>query len=307
MLNSKYELLKDQLEGFFPKSNILLNEPMSKHTTFKIGGPADLFIEVATSEVVQLVNVLRNQQIPFTVIGNGSNLLVSDEGIEGVVISFGKLSSEIIVTDDLITAEAGAMLSTVANTALKNGLTGLEFAAGIPGSVGGAVYMNAGAYGGEIKDVIISATVLTPDYQFVEYTKEDLALSYRHSALMEDGGIVLNMTIQLEKGNPDDIKATMDDFKERRISKQPLNYPSAGSTFKRPEGYFAGKLIEDAGLKGFTVGGAQVSEKHSGFVINIGNATAKDVLKLIQEVDSKVFGQFGVHLEPEVRIIGRGI
>lgn len=308
MLNdNRFEKLKNDLESYFPKSIILANEPMSQHTTFRIGGPADIYIEPATSEVVPLINLLRNQQLPFTVIGNGSNLLVSDDGIEGVVVSLGKNASSVTVTEDTIEAEAGALLSVVANTAYKAGLTGLEFAAGIPGSVGGAVYMNAGAYGGEIKDILVSATVLTADYQFVEYTNDDLDLAYRHSSLMDDGGIVLNATFKLEKGSMEEIKALMDDLRDKRVSKQPLNFPSAGSTFKRPEGYFAGKLIEDAGLKGYTIGGAMVSEKHSGFVVNAGNATCKDVITLMKDVDAKVFEAFGVHLEPEVRIIGRNV
>lgn len=302
---NKYAKLYNDLESFFPKSIICIDEPMSKHTTFRIGGPADIYIEPATSEVVSLVNLLRNQQVPFLVIGNGSNLLVSDEGIEGVVVSLGKNASEISVDGDIITAEAGAMLSKVANTAYENGLTGMEFAAGIPGSIGGAVFMNAGAYGGEMKDILVSATVLTPDYTFEEWSCEELELGYRHSKIMEEGAIVLSATLKLNAGDKEKIKELMDDLREKRVSKQPLNFPSAGSTFKRPEGYFAGKLIEDAGLRGYQVGGAQVSEKHCGFVVNTGDATCKDVLDLMRDVDSKVYDMFGVHLEPEVRIIGR--
>ena len=306
MLNeNRYAKLKNDLEGFFPKSLVLENEPMSRHTTFKIGGNADIYIEPATSEVVPLVNLLRNQQIPFMVIGNGSNLLVSDHGIEGVVISLGKNASEITIEGNAITAEAGALLSRVANEAASHGLTGMEFAAGIPGSIGGAVFMNAGAYGGEIKDIIVSATVLTSDYQFEEWSREQLDLSYRHSSLMDKGAIVLSATLRLESGDEEAIRAIMNELKEKRVEKQPLNFPSAGSTFKRPEGYFAGKLIQDAGLRGYSVGGAQVSEKHCGFVVNTGNATCADVVELMKNVDAKVFEQFGVHLEPEVRVIGR--
>ena len=307
MHNNEFARLKNDLEAYFPKAKVLIDEPMSKHTTFRIGGPADIYIEPATSEVVSLINLLRNQQVPFVVIGNGSNLLVSDQGIEGVVVSLGANASEITVEGETITAEAGALLSKLANTAAASGLTGLEFAAGIPGSVGGAVFMNAGAYGSEIKDVIVSATVLTPEYTFEEWGRDELELSYRHSSVMDRGAIVLSASFKLEKGDPEAIQSKMDELKEKRVSKQPLNYPSAGSTFKRPEGYFAGKLIEDAGLRGYAVGDACVSEKHCGFVVNKGNATAEDVLKLMKDVDSKVFDMAGVHLEPEVRILGRGL
>ena len=203
--------------------------------------------------------------------------------------------------------EAGAMLSSVANAAANAGLTGLEFASGIPGSIGGAVYMNAGAYGGEMKDIIESVLILTDDLETKVMTPDDLHMSYRHSSLMEDGGYVLSAVIKLDKGNEEEIKARIDDIRQQRISKQPLNFPSAGSTFKRPEGYFAGKLIDDTGLRGYSVGDAQVSEKHCGFVVNKGNAKAADVLQLMKDVDAKVFDKFGVHLSPEVRIVGRNI
>ena len=308
MLNeNKYAKLKNDLESYFPKAIVLCDEPMSAHTTFKIGGPCDIYIEPATSEVVPLINLLRNQQVPFMVVGNGSNLLVSDEGIEGVVVSLGNNAGDITVEGEKIIADAGALLSRVANTALKESLSGMEFAAGIPGTIGGAVYMNAGAYGGQMKDIIEYATVLTSDYTFEEWSVDELDLSYRHSRVMEEQAIVINACLKLNKGDADAIRATMDDLKAKRVEKQPLNLPSAGSTFKRPEGFFAGKLIEDAGLRGYTVGGAQVSEKHCGFVVNKGNATCKDVLKLMEDVDKKVFELFTVHLEPEVRIVGRGL
>ncbi|MBR1623114.1 MAG: UDP-N-acetylmuramate dehydrogenase, partial [Pseudobutyrivibrio sp.] len=243
----------------------------------------------------------------FTIIGNGSNLLVMDDGIEGVVISLGKKASDILISGDTIIAEAGALLSQVSNAAADACLTGMEFASGIPGSIGGAVYMNAGAYGGEIKDIIESVLVLTESGEKKVMTAEDLQLSYRYSILMEEGGYVLSAVLKLKSGDKNEIKATIDDIRAKRTEKQPLNFPSAGSTFKRPEGYFAGKLIDDAGLRGYTVGGAQVSKKHCGFVINRDNATAKDVLQLMQDVDSKVYEKFGVHLVPEVRIIGRNI
>ncbi|MBE5911619.1 UDP-N-acetylmuramate dehydrogenase [Pseudobutyrivibrio sp.] len=307
MHNNNYYGLVNDLQAHFPKSTILVDEPMKKHTTFKIGGPADVYIEPTTSETVNLINLLRNQQIPFMVIGNGSNLLVSDEGIEGVVVSLGKKAGNITIEGDTIIAEAGALLSTVANRAANAGLTGLEFASGIPGSIGGAVYMNAGAYGGEIKDVLVSVDILTPDYKFIELSPEELDLSYRHSNLMENGGIVLGAKIKLNKGNPEEIKEKINSIRAQRQEKQPLNFPSAGSTFKRPEGYFAGKLIDDAGLRGYTVGNAQVSEKHCGFVVNKGDATAEEVLQLMKDVDAKVYESFGVHLTPEVRIVGRNI
>lgn len=307
MHNNNYYGLVNDLQAHFPQSTILVDEPMKKHTTFRIGGPADVYVEPAMSEVVNLINLLRNQQIPFMVIGNGSNLLVSDEGIEGVVVSLGKNAGNITIDGDIVTAQAGALLSSVANKAAEAGLTGLEFASGIPGSIGGAVYMNAGAYGGEIKDVLISVDVLTADYKFVEMQPEELDMSYRHSLLMENGGIVLGARLKLEHGDKDAIIEKIASIRTQRQEKQPLNFPSAGSTFKRPEGFFAGKLIDDAGLRGYAVGGAQVSEKHCGFVVNKGDATAADVLQLMRDVDSKVFELFGVHLTPEVRIVGRNI
>lgn len=308
MLNeNKFLKLYNDLQGYFPKSKILCDEPMSNHTTFKIGGPADIYMEPPTSEVVSLINLLRNQGIPFIVIGNGSNLLVSDEGIEGVVISLGRNASNVTIEGNMLKAEAGAMLSKVANLSAEAGLTGLEFASGIPGSIGGAVYMNAGAYGGEIKDVLISATVLTADYKFVEVPVDQLDLSYRHSSLMENGAIVLEVSLGLKEGDKEEILNQMAEIRQQRILKQPLDFPSAGSTFKRPEGYFAGKLIDDAGLRGYSVGGAQVCKKHCGFVVNTGDATCADVIKLMRDVDEKVFTGTGVHLEPEVRIIGRNV
>lgn len=307
MHNNNYYGLVNDLQAHFPQSTILVDEPMKNHTTFRIGGPADIYVEPATSEVVNLINLLRNQQIPFMVIGNGSNLLVSDDGIEGVVVSLGKKAGDITIDGDIVIAQAGALLSSVANKAAEAGLTGLEFASGIPGSIGGAVYMNAGAYGGEIKDVLVSVDVLTPDYKFIEMKPEELDLSYRHSLLMENGGIVLGAKLKLQQGDKEAIKEKIASIRTQRQEKQPLNFPSAGSTFKRPEGYFAGKLIDDAGLRGYTVGNAQVSEKHCGFVVNKGDATAADVLQLMRDVDSKVFELFGVHLTPEVRIVGRNI
>lgn len=299
----------NELQKAFPEVEFLMDEPMKKHTTFRIGGPADIYVEPSISEVVPLIAFLRKNQTPFMVIGNGSNLLVSDEGIEGGVISFGKNASNIAVEESTISVEAGAMLSSISSRAVDAGLTGFEFASGIPGSLGGAVYMNAGAYGGEIKDVLIDVTVLTADNQLETISVDKLDLSYRHSVFMDmpNPSIILSARLKLSTGNQDEIKAVIDDIRQKRIEKQPLNFPSAGSTFKRPEGFFAGKLIDDTGLRGYTVGGAQVSEKHCGFVINKSDATAADVLQLMDDVDKKVYDKFGVHLTPEVRIIGRNI
>lgn len=299
----------NKLQQRFSEVEFLLDEPMKKHTTFRIGGPADIYVEPSISQVVPLITFLKESQVPYLVIGNGSNLLISDDGVEGVVISLGKAASTITIDEEssVVTVEAGAMLSAVSSRAADAGLTGLEFASGIPGSIGGAVYMNAGAYGGEIKDVLISVQLLDANGEVKEVPVDDLDLSYRHSALMNQEAFVISAKLQLAPGNVSEIKATIEDIRQKRIDKQPLNFPSAGSTFKRPEGYFAAKLIDDAGLRGYTVGGAQVSEKHCGFVVNKSEATASEVLQLMKDVDATVFDKFGVHLTPEVRIIGRNI
>ena len=283
---------------------ILENEPMSKHTTFRIGGNADMFVSPKVSQVSQIMAVAKEYDVPVTVIGNGSNLLVGDKGIRGLVLSFGKEAENIQLEGTRMTVAAGTILAKAAAEAARNSLTGLEFAAGIPGSLGGAIVMNAGAYGGEMKDVVVSAKVLTTAGEVVELSKEELDLSYRHSCIPEKDYIVLEATMELTPGDEATIREMMDDFKNRRVDKQPLEYPSAGSTFKRPEGYFAGKLIQDASLRGYQVGGAQVSEKHCGFVINTGNASAKDVIQLIEDVKRIVYDKFQVELEPEVKMIG---
>lgn len=294
-----------RLEGVLTKGQLLKNEPMKKHTTFRIGGAADCFAAPATKEEVkEIVAVCKEMQVPYYIVGNGSNLLVSDEGYRGVIIQLYKEMSAITVDENVIRAQAGASLAKIANAALDASLTGFEFAAGIPGTVGGACVMNAGAYGGEMKDVLVEVTVLTQDGEILVLPKEKLELGYRTSVIAKKNYIVLEAVIQLAEGKQEDIKAIMDDLREKRVSKQPLEYPSAGSTFKRPEGYFAGKLIQDAGLRGFRVGGAQVSEKHCGFVINAGDATAKDVDDLMKQVSAKVMEQFGVVLEPEVKRLG---
>lgn len=287
------------------EQNVKVNEPMNKHTTFRVGGPADYFLTPETVEQVQkIVMFLKKNNIPYYIVGNGSNLLVSDHGYQGVIIQIFKGMNEITIEGNVIKAQAGALLSAVANRALDAELTGFEFAAGIPGTLGGACVMNAGAYGGEMKDVLETVTVLTEDGEILILKKEELELGYRTSVIAKKNYVVLEAVICLEKGEKAAIKGYMDELREKRITKQPLEYPSAGSTFKRPEGYFAGKLIQDANLRGFQVGGAQVSEKHCGFVINKDNATAADVVELMRQVSEKVEAEFGVKLEPEVKRLG---
>lgn len=294
-----------ELKSVITEGKVLTEEPMSRHTSFQIGGPADLFVQPATGEEVrEAIRLAKKVQVPFFVVGNGSNLLVSDDGFRGMILQIGRNLQEITVEGNEIHAEAGALLSRVARTALEHGLTGMEFAAGIPGSLGGAVAMNAGAYGGEMKDILTEVEVLTPEGEKKVLTLDELELAYRHSCIFEKNYIVLSAHLHLGEGDKDAIRNRMDELARARREKQPLEFPSAGSTFKRPEGYFAGKLIQDAGLKGYTVGGAQVSEKHSGFVVNCGGATAEEVLFLIRQVQKKVKDQFGVTMEPEVRMVG---
>mgnify|MGYP000614548510 FL=1 len=284
---------------------ILVAEPMKNHTTFRIGGPADaLALPKTPEEVAEVVHFCHEHAQPYYVLGNGSNLLVSDEGYRGLVLQLYRNFNDIQVNGETITVQSGAMLAAVARTAYQTGLTGLEFASGIPGTIGGAVVMNAGAYGGEMKNVLKEVTVLTKEGEVLVIPAKALELGYRTSVIPKNGWIVLGAVLQLKKGDQEQILARMEELKEQRITKQPLDLPSAGSTFKRPEGYFAGKLIMDAGLRGFTVGGAQVSEKHCGFVVNRGNATAADVWKLICEVKRRVKEMTGVELEPEVKLLG---
>lgn len=285
--------------------NVRLHEPMKKHTTFRIGGPADYYLcPHSTEELQKILQICRENKLEFFILGNGSNLLVSDKGYRGVVIQLWKNFSDIETEDNTITVKAGALLSKVAAEALEESLTGMEFASGIPGTMGGAVMMNAGAYGGEMKDIIREVTVLTREGELLTLSKEEMNFGYRTSVVKEKGYVVISAELQLRKGDREEIRKVMDELKERRVTKQPLDMPSAGSTFKRPEGYFAGKLIMDAGLRGFSVGGAQISEKHCGFVVNKGDATAADVLGLIGEVQKKVQEKFGVALEPEVKFLG---
>lgn len=282
----------------------LRQEPMSRHTTFRVGGPADVLIHVKKEQLAPVLRLCREFGEPYCVIGNGSNLLVGDGGIRGLVIETLTKEDDVWTEGERITAGAGMLLSRTANAALAAGLSGMEFAAGIPGTLGGAVVMNAGAYGGEMKDIIESAVVLDGDGAEIELSVEELALGYRRSCIPQNGYLVKQVTLRLARGNPGDIRARMEELRALRTEKQPLEYPSAGSTFKRPEGYFAGKLIMDAGFRGYRVGGAQVSEKHCGFVVNRGGATAEDIRKLIQDVSDGVYRKFGVVLEPEVKMTG---
>lgn len=277
---------------------------MKNHTSFKIGGPADEFCEAqSVSDIKNLISYAKNKGIGYCVIGNGSNLLVGDRGIRGLVIKLARGFDKISISGTEITAESGILLSKLANEALKCSLSGLEFASGIPGTLGGGIFMNAGAYGGEMKDVVKSVSYLEND-EIKTVGKDELDFGYRHSFFSDKDAIILSAVLELEKADAAEIKAKTDDYKERRTSKQPLSMPSAGSTFKRPEGYFAGKLIEDAGLKGFKIGGAEVSQKHSGFVVNSGGATAKDVMELIGHIQKTVYEKFGVRLETEVKTLG---
>ncbi len=295
----------DALKQIVGENSILENENMASHTTFKCGGNASLYIVPnSTDELVKVLEVLRNENYPYMVIGNGSNLLVKDEGYDGAIVEVDKKISEIDVRGEEIIVEAGAKLSKVATIAMENDLAGFEFAHGIPGNMGGAVVMNAGAYGGEMKDVLKWVKVVDQNGEIKTLENEELELGYRTSRVMKEKMIVLEACIKLDLGVMGDIAEVMALLMSKRKASQPLEYPSAGSTFKRPEGYFAGKLVQDAGMKGYRVGDAMVSDKHSGFVINCGNATATEVIQVIKDVQAKVKEDFGVDLEPEVRIIG---
>ena len=294
---------------------LLFHEPMRAHTTFRVGGPADCYVEVSSAEKLkELISFLASEQEPFFVLGNGSNLLVSDDGYRGTILSLSKHFAriEVLPSDPqeeeqsrVIRAQSGALLGSVAKTAMEAGLTGLEFASGIPGSVGGAIVMNAGAYGGEMKQVVESVTLFhTKALIIEEKTCDEMNFSYRDSLVKHEPYIVLETRLRLPAGNKEEISALIEDLRKRRIEKQPLEFPSAGSTFKRPEGYFAGKLIEDSGLRGYRVGDAQVSEKHCGFVINRGNATAKEIMTVIRDVSGTVLEKQGVELVPEIIMLG---
>ena len=295
----------ERFSNLLGNEKIRINEPMNRHTTFRIGGPADYFLLPSSSEEVKgILEICKEESLQYFILGNGSNLLVSDEGYRGVIIQLYRNYGGLTVEGTEIRAGAGVLLSQIAAAARNESLTGFEFAGGIPGTLGGAVVMNAGAYGGELKDVLKEAVVMDREGNIFTVPVEKLAMGYRTSLVKTAGYLVLEVVISLKKGSQEEIRDTMKDLADRRISKQPLEYPSAGSTFKRPEGYFAGKLIMDAGLRGYQVGGAQVSEKHCGFVINKGNATAADVCRLMADVQAKVQEQFGVTLEPEVKFLG---
>lgn len=296
--------LINELLSFASEDQVLVNEPMSAHTTFRVGGNADVcFMPASAAQLRDSIAAAERLAVPCMVMGNGSNMIVRDGGIRGLVIILGDRFSGIEVNGTHISCQAGAPLSRLAAAALDNSLTGLEFAAGIPGTMGGGAVMNAGAYGGQLSDVLVSAQVLL-DGEIVTYSREMMDMGYRTTRPLREGGIVLSAEFELKAGDRENISATMKDLNFRRRDKQPLNLPSAGSTFKRPEGYFAGALIEGAELKGVSVGGAQVSPKHAGFIVNTGGATAADILALIALVQNKVFEKYGVQLECEVRIVG---
>lgn len=298
------DVLIKKITDIVGQEYVKTEEPMAKHCTFRCGGNAEVYVTPGNiDELVHIVSMCREENIPFMVIGNGSNLLVKDEGYQGVIIELGSRISKINVIGEDIEVEAGAKLSAIAMVAMENDLAGFEFAHGIPGNLGGAVVMNAGAYGGEMKDVLKWVKVLDKDGNIRTLDASELELGYRTSIIQKEDMIVLQARIGLAIGDCGDIGYIMQMFMQRRRAKQPLEYPSAGSTFKRPEGYFAGKLVEDAGLKGYRVGGAMVSEKHCGFVINYDNATATDIINLMKDVQAKVKEQFGVELEPEVKIV----
>ena len=304
---NQYCNYKDLFKDIYLEDSIKVNEPMKNHISFKVGGPADILLEPSDEkQIIKSIEICKNNNIPYIVIGNGSNLLVRDGGIRGVVIKLSGLNF-IKVDGNYISAGAGVVLKDVSDEALDNSLTGFEFASGIPGSVGGAVFMNAGAYDGEMKNIISSVTVLDKEGNILTLEKDELEFGYRTSSVKTEGYIVISAQFELQLGDKVKIKNRIDELTQKREEKQPLEYASAGSTFKRPEGYFAGKLIQDAGLKGFTIGGAAVSQKHSGFVINTGNATAQDVLDVIKHVQDEVKNQFGVELKTDVRIIGEDL
>lgn len=299
--------IEELKESFIDKSfkNILFNEPMKNHTTFKIGGPSNIMIIIQSEEeLIEAVTLCRENDIEFLIMGNGSNLLIRDGGIRGVVIKINEGFNKIEINENTIYCQAGALLSAVSKQALKNSLKGFEFASGIPGTIGGAITMNAGAYGGEMKDVVKKVRVLDKNNNIIEYLNEEMNFRYRNSRVWDEGLIVLGVELDLESGDYNTIEEIMKDLTYKRTSKQPLELPSGGSTFKRPEGYFAGKLIDDAGLRGLRHGGAQISEKHCGFVINVDNAKCKDVLELISVVQKVIRDKFNVELETEIKLLG---
>lgn len=304
VITLKQEVL-EQFQQFLPENRLLQQESMARHTTFRVGGPATLYAElISEEEMSKALHILQEQKEDYYLIGNGSNLLVSDSGYPGVILHFAKEYSQVQVEGNRVICQSGASLAVVARAALEAGLTGFAFAAGIPGSIGGAIVMNAGAYGGEMKQVVESVRLMDAQGNIVVKTCEEMDFSYRHSILKDTFYVVLSVTLCLQPGDKEQIKQEMDTLAMQRREKQPLEYPSAGSTFKRPEGYFAAKLIQDAGLRGLAVGDAQVSEKHCGFVVNKGNATATEIYQLMQEIIARVEKDAQVTLEPEVILLG---
>ncbi|NLD46220.1 MAG: UDP-N-acetylmuramate dehydrogenase [Clostridiaceae bacterium] len=299
------ELIYQAVASITDEKNIKIDEPMRCHTSFKVGGPADLLVAPASSEELsRIIKYCKKEDVPIFVMGNGTNLLVTDKGIRGVVVKIFDNFNKYTVKDNVIEAYGGALLSSVSKAALKNELTGLEFASGIPGTIGGAVAMNAGAYGGEMKDVVVETEYMDKDGEVRLIKGEEHEFAYRTSFIQKQHGIVLKSRLRLKAGNRSEIEKLMEDLTYRRRDKQPLEMPSAGSVFKRPEGYFAGKLIEDCGLRGYSIGGAQVSFKHCGFIVNNGNADSRDVLNLVKFIQERVKEKFGVELLTEIRIIG---
>ena len=295
-----------EITSFLEAEDIKIDEMMNKHTSFRVGGPAKVFLTVHSEESLRnILLALKRYELPYFVLGNGSNLLVSDEGYDGVMVYLGEEFSEIEITGTQMRAKAAALLGKVARMAMEEGLAGLEFAAGIPGSLGGGVVMNAGAYGGELSQVVTKVRAMNPDGEIIELGKSQLKLGYRTSIFKVEPFVILEVFMELQEGNKEEILAKIKEYTKARVEKQPLEYPSAGSTFKRPEGYFAGKLIMDAGLRGYRIGDAQVSEKHCGFVINRGNATATEIKTLMENVAKKVKEEFGVDLEAEVILLGK--
>ena len=301
-----YTNFLNEISSFMKQEDIKIDEMMKKHTSFRVGGPAKIFLMVHSEEILKnILLALKKYNLPYFVLGNGSNLLVSDHGYDGVIIFLAEEFSNIAIEGGQIKAGAAAFLGKVARAALEKELTGLEFAAGIPGSLGGGVVMNAGAYGGELSQVVTKVRAITEDGNEIVLENKELLLGYRTSIFKEKPYIILEVYMELQKGKKEEILEKINEYTKARIEKQPLEYPSAGSTFKRPEGHFAGKLIMDAGLRGYRVGDAQVSEKHCGFVINLGNATASDICKLMDDVSKKVREDFGIQLEPEVIWLGK--
>lgn len=295
----------DKLINIVGIDNVLQNEPMKNHTTFRIGGPATAMVLPSKElEIKDIIKLCKEEKISYTVIGNGSNLLISDKGISGVVIKIADNFSDYEITGQKVWAQSGIRLTALSRRILESELSGFEFASGIPGTIGGAVYMNAGAYDGDMKTIVKSVKVIDPEGNIMQLSKEEMKFGYRSSIAMDKNYIVLAVELELKKGNKDEIKSKIEEFTKRRNEKQPVTEFSAGSTFKRPSGYFAGKLIEDAGLRGYTKGQAKVSEKHCGFVINIGDATFEEMMEFLDEVKNKVYNNSGVKLEEEVRIIG---